>query len=185
MDVRVLWGQHSGKNQRQNKSDVYLLEVSLKSRIKRIAGFLFFRQVFIVTSFSGYSGGNTLPLASSQKLPFFKWVCAISCKKKKKQTQQLGARFPELTGSLNKQHITWEKTPLLTTADKSWWHNIFPKRCCDLWQHQMLQSLLSTWIHSSLHIHCYIVFLGKKFKFQEQKYMRCLTLISTNQIFPT
>lgn len=73
MGIRALWGQHSGKNQKQNKSDVYLLEVSLKSRIKRIARFLFFfKQVFIVTSFSGYFGENTFPLASSQKLPFSK-----------------------------------------------------------------------------------------------------------------
>jgi len=71
MNVRALWGQHSGKNQGQNKSDIYLLEVSLKPRIKSITRFLFFRKVFIMTSSSGYFGENTFPLASSQRIPFF------------------------------------------------------------------------------------------------------------------
>lgn len=85
MDVRALWGQHSGKNQRQNKSDVYLLEVSLKSRIKKIARFLFFRQVFHCDIFFWIFWREHILAGKFTEATFFQMSVCNSLQEKKKK----------------------------------------------------------------------------------------------------
>lgn len=85
MNMSTLWGHCTEKNQRQNKTDVSLLEVTLKSGVKWRTGLLPFHQVFIIRPFSEYFGKNSFPLhpESSKQLPPSKYLCAIACKKKK------------------------------------------------------------------------------------------------------